>query len=280
MLKNKIDFKTSSLIPHLLYLRRSRFTLIELLVVIAIIAILAAMLLPALNQARAMARKSACMNNYKTIGLAMNMYVDDNKGFYPMAAKINDSITKLIWASDHPKNQVTFIAPYLKHTKETSIGYVRINSPTPTASGTSTSPLACPSFDRTRWMQNPSTSFPSYFSNAYIFNPAGLGMAASYRRNFKNPYRPSRVMMSMESTGKADTVKSDYDQYTYFAYRHGKDSTNVLFFDGHVQTLKQRQIPHGDASAPGCIKNPGYTYFWRGRNEVAGGIRTFDVKTY
>ena len=272
--------KTSSLIPRSSSLRKTCFTLIELLVVIAIIAILAAMLLPALNNARAMARKSACMSNYKSIGLAMNMYVDDNKGFYPLAASISSTVTKLVWASDYPGNPVTFIAPYLKHTRTTSIAYVRINQPNPTKSTTSSSPLACPAFDRTRWSQSPSTSFPSYFSNSYIFNPGSIGLALSYRKNFKNPYRPSRVMMSLESTGKADGVKCDYDQYTYFAYRHGKSSTNVLFFDGHVATLKQRQIPHGKAGYPGYIANAGYTYFWRGRNEKANGVLTFDVKTY
>jgi prepilin-type N-terminal cleavage/methylation domain-containing protein len=66
-------------------MKTTAFTLIELLVVIAIIAILAAILFPVFSQAKAAAKSVACLSNSKEIGLATQMYVGDNDGYYPQS---------------------------------------------------------------------------------------------------------------------------------------------------------------------------------------------------
>jgi prepilin-type N-terminal cleavage/methylation domain-containing protein/prepilin-type processing-associated H-X9-DG protein len=67
------------------------FTLIELLVVIAIIAILAALLLPALGRAKEKAKSIGCVSNLKQLSLALIMYRDDNRGFYPAGINPNEN---------------------------------------------------------------------------------------------------------------------------------------------------------------------------------------------
>lgn len=64
-------------------MKKRTFTLIELLVVIAIIAVLAAILLPALNQARERGKSASCISNQKQLGQALSFYADDNKGWGP-----------------------------------------------------------------------------------------------------------------------------------------------------------------------------------------------------
>ncbi len=92
---------------------RKVFTLIELLVVIAIISILAAMLLPALKQARETAQASSCINNLKQVGVSTLMYVDDWNGYVFTTYSTTAPTT---WASNlyengYVSNQEIFYCP-------------------------------------------------------------------------------------------------------------------------------------------------------------------------
>ena len=84
-------------------MRRSAFTLIELLVVIAIIAILAAMLLPALGKSKEKAKAAACLNNLKQWGLATQLFTIDNDDYLPKDGSPNGTSVNEGWYVDLPK---------------------------------------------------------------------------------------------------------------------------------------------------------------------------------
>ena len=199
---------------------KSRFTLIELLVVIAIIAILAAMLLPALSAARERARASNCTAQLKQMGLATLMYTDQHEGFTPPCR----------WAAGVGEWWFTFNEYIPSHQKE-----VKMNSQ-----------FRCPSLAE---QATPTGSiWASYVPNGNFFEAGKIGLNTSVIG------QPDYSAIFIESSweGEAGYVgpvapQIFFNQNGRFlvggtlnlsAYPHNK-AMNVLFFDGHVSSVNK-----------------------------------------
>lgn len=222
------------------------FTLIELLVVIAIIAILAAILLPALNSARERGRTASCINNLKQIGTGVAMYADEFDGWQPINA--------YAWSENPDSSGNGFINSYgyliAKYIGETSY----MDSFSGEAFCTYDGIFRCPSdADQTQ-----------YWSNSYApptFNIMGHSM--SYVNAYQIPFKSMKSSLSstllimdsamMESGGKkypgGHIMPVGYwntdgtwrtNTASKAAFRHsGNKTINSVFCDGHVQNLEK-----------------------------------------
>ena len=242
---------------------RSRFTLIELLVVIAIIAILASMLLPALNKVRATSRRIACVNQIKNLGLSVQHYINDGGGYLP---SVSNTTYKYFWTYK--------VLGYLGMTKRdraitTAYGHYKAKSESnwtdakgpgrfihaPAGKGKI---FYCPSLAQTPvrasdskystismcYPANQNCSITTYALNWNLtYTYWGSSSSAWNNKVYKKVNGPqykqlSKILMLMENDQRP--IAKDTSLFDY-ALHNG--TVNVVTLDGHVETGGYKRNP-------------------------------------
>lgn len=211
------------------------FTLIELLIVIAIIAILAAMLLPALNNAREKARGISCTSNLKQIGTAFNMYANDNKGCLPPVGPIGYPTTSICWAGLLAHDLGFPAATAFDRNLTLVNSHIKANYPTV---------FNCPSETKNR-------NVVSYAMHRTI---EGLKIDDAVRTN------PQLVLLVDGNTDIAWNRMRKYDNGHGHSEGSHNGGNNVLCVDGRVKWLKAKMTRYGWLG----VDDLNYPEYWAG----------------
>jgi len=220
----------------------SAFTLIELLVVVAVIAVLAALLLPALTRAKMLAQRTNCLSNFKQWGLAMQMYVDENESVIPRESAVSPGTALNLWmdARNPAASNVWYNAlpPYLDH--QTASNYFPF-AKRPSfyeAASFFHCPTAKPKND---------TSFYIYFSMAMNSKLIRSGRLV----NLDELCHPESTVMFLDNRldGEPTVVQGMMGENlgqpsayaNRFSIRHG-GTGNIIFWDGRAESLRGTKI--------------------------------------
>ncbi len=231
------------------------FTLIELLVVIAIIAILAGMLLPALNQAREQGKSAACRNNLKQLGLMCNMYVNSFKDYFPPACARWSGDYSLDWDVDNTGSEPgSGVLPANVDMENTTAGSSKI--------------FQCPSLDGKYNDEVASGNTAKYsgygYNTTYIGGERKWGNSGWYNECVKstkikqpsdtavfgdvaylNAYSspPNSIDCSRYMRAPGDPAYTNAGSYGPMHFRH-LHNANVCWVDGHVSSERS----HGNGN--------------------------------